>query len=735
MGDVANILAGEAAKHGGGGGGGVASSSTNPSPPPPPPPPISSRPPARPYGLTRDVLELLTDPNLRKGDVHAAPLPPMVPSLGFAAARYASAVSGRPVEGVDLEAAAAAAVVDGDGDAIMEDDGAATAAAAKKKASGDSKGAVGDAASAKQKAPPPIVPRTVKVGNRTIASNKPARRWVWAPFSSSARTDGAQFSHWVRSGVEYPDYPYARFDVHLDPMSYTDEEYERFMNLEELPPSGLIVTKKANGAIVANAARPKSREPLTHRTWTKAETDKLVEFGRIYELRWAVIHDRWVSHFGPDHRTVEELMHRYYSIGARLTRLRVQQAAAAEAQAAQAALRGIQQQQQAHAAAAQMQQQVGPDGTVLAAAPPPPAHQIKSSDGRTTEELIADRTVAAAIAQADPRYQPTIISGGTGTTNKNTFDLDAERERRRQLDLLWYRSKEEEHEEEELRAELRLVEAQIRKLKKSGGHIQAAQGQASGSRAATPLPSAEVAMDRATLDEAFASAAPVPKSGTPYMQSGRLENPESGGSAGINKALLKRMEVVLKELHVPDEPLPTKRVCDMYDSVRKDTITLIALEKICLKREQEVQGRRARLSKLGGSLAALKAAERAKAKTKARQAASKAKSKKASSSSSGAGGGGKNASATSAAGGEKKKTTSGGSKSKSKKTKAEKAASGDGTAAAAATATAAAGSAAESPKKKPAKKSKKKKAADGDDAAKPKAKKQKKAAGGAGSAS
>ena len=305
-----------------------------------------------------------------------------------------------------------------------------------------------------------------------------------------------------------------------------------------------------------------------------------------------------------------------------------------------------------------------------------------------------------------------------------------------QLDLLWYRSKEEEHEEEELRAELRLVEAQIRKMKKRGGHIQAAQGQASGSRAATPLPSAEVAMDRATLDEAFASAAPVPKSGTPYMQSGRLENPEAGGSAGINKALLKRMEVVLKELHVPDEPLPTKRVCDMHDSVRKDTITLIALEKICLRREQEVQGRRARLSKLGGSLAALKAAERAKAKTKARQAASKAKSKMASSSSSGAGGGGKNASATSAAGGEKKKSTSGGSKSKSKKTKAEKAASGDGTAAApAAAGAAAAGSAAESPKKKPAKKSKKKKATDGDDAAKPKAKKQKKATGSTGSAS
>lgn len=184
MGDVANILAGEAAKHGG-------SAGANPYPPPPPP-----------YGLTRDVLELLTDPNLRKGDVHAAPLPPMVPSLGFAAARYASAVSGRPVEGVDL-ASAAAAAANGDGDAIMEDDGATTAAEAAKKAS-ETDGDATAARAEQQKEPPPTVPRTVKVGNRTISSNKPARRWVWAPFSSSARTDGAQFSHWVRSGWNIP---------------------------------------------------------------------------------------------------------------------------------------------------------------------------------------------------------------------------------------------------------------------------------------------------------------------------------------------------------------------------------------------------------------------------------------------------------------------------------------------------------------------------------------------------
>ena len=55
---------------------------------------------------------------------------------------------------------------------------------------------------------PPIVPAfnkddtttadqqevSVKVGNKWISSNKPARKWVWAPFVSSSRTDGLSLS-------------------------------------------------------------------------------------------------------------------------------------------------------------------------------------------------------------------------------------------------------------------------------------------------------------------------------------------------------------------------------------------------------------------------------------------------------------------------------------------------------------------------------------------------------------
>lgn len=48
----------------------------------------------------------------------------------------------------------------------------------------------------------------VKIGNKWISSGKKARKWAWAPFSSSSRTDGLLLHHWVRANVEYPDYPY-----------------------------------------------------------------------------------------------------------------------------------------------------------------------------------------------------------------------------------------------------------------------------------------------------------------------------------------------------------------------------------------------------------------------------------------------------------------------------------------------------------------------------------------------
>lgn len=406
----------------------------------------------------------------------------------------------------------------------------------------------------KSAALPPIVPTTtssrdikVKVGNKTISSSKPARQWTWAPFCSSGRTDGAIFSHWVRANVEYTDYPYAKFDIHLDPVAYNDEDYEALL--------------KNDG-------------------WTKGETDKLMEFCRIYELRWPVIHDRWLGYFDSTQanitpgRKIEDLQERYYGVAATLAQAKIRQEAAKEVE-------------------------------VLTSVNHDPAAPNTSEK---VDQTLLETAAARALATAAPKAQPLMTNLGTGSTNK-TFDIASERERRAQLDRMWRRTKEEEQEEMELRKELREIDAHLRKLKKSGGHVLAAAGNRVSanaansrnvSRSVTPVPGSAIVDNPELLDRSFASTAPQPMPQNPYLQSGRLVSPAAGGSTGVNKTMLTRMQQVLAELNVSARPLPTKRVCDLYDTVRKDILALITLQKMVLQKEGTLHTKRLKLSKLDG---------------------------------------------------------------------------------------------------------------------------------------
>lgn len=238
----------------------------------------------------------------------------------------------------------------------------------------------------------------------------------------------------------------------------------------------------------------------------------------------------------------------------------------------------------------------------------PPAVLQEKADA-----MLMESAAARSLATSGKNSQPLIPHIGTGTTNK-MFDVAHERERRSQLDRLWNRSKEEETEELQLRKELRTIEAQLRKLKKSGGHLLAAASSGIGGGAGFGgLPSAassrnpsrsvspvNVAESSQILDQSFASTAPVPMPQNPYLQSGRLVPPATGPN-GINKSLLSKMDHVLAELHVSSRPLPTKRVCDVYDAVRKDILTLVTLQKLTLQKEGTLQTKRVKLAKLGGT--------------------------------------------------------------------------------------------------------------------------------------
>ncbi|KAL3786900.1 hypothetical protein ACHAWO_011187 [Cyclotella atomus] len=441
------------------------------------------------------------------------------------------------------------------------------------------------------------IPQTIKLGSRLIFTSRRPQSWSWKPFSSSARKDDTQFSHWVRSNAEYPDYPYARFDVGLDKLKIGDDDWallgEEWGEVNADNKAGSSSTVGGGG----NKANKSIVEKLIKKTaskippWTREETETLLTLAHQYELRWPVIIDRWHERFNmlPDGslntlsavRTVEDLQYRYYHVGNVLARKQ---------------LAGVVGEINTSNAGSSNVVAAGSNATLTGKGDVKQSSQIEPSD----QQALA--TLAKNLA-AHPTLVPSISIPNTGTTLSNKpFDLIAEKARRAQLHHVWNRPKAEEREEEELRAELRAIELQLRKMKKSGKFLVPKGSPHSVSAAAAKGDTKTVAERKAELDAyvsttnnltaSFLATAPVPTPGTPYLQSGRLFPPALGG--GLNKSTLKQMEDILTELKVK-EPIATKRACDLYDQVRKDALTLLILQKIVLRKEAEVMAKRGKL--------------------------------------------------------------------------------------------------------------------------------------------
>ena len=105
----------------------------------------------------------------------------------------------------------------------------------------------------------PIVPNTA-FKKRVSSSNK--GKWIWSDFTNSARGDGYKLYHWSKKDIHLDDYNYAKFNIKLDNVSYTDEEYEHLLKDDN---------------------------------WTKSDTDSFMKIAYKYDLRWPVIADRYNS--------------------------------------------------------------------------------------------------------------------------------------------------------------------------------------------------------------------------------------------------------------------------------------------------------------------------------------------------------------------------------------------------------------------------------------------------------
>jgi len=489
------------------------------------------------------------------------------------------------------------------------------------------------------------IPSAIKIGNRTVITAKPPRQWAWKSFTSSARHDSAKFFHWVRANIEYADYPYARFDVHLDPLTYTDEEYQKYLAMSEVEdlgdtlPDFLTVvnhiqkggdgteTKADNTTTEESSFQQQLLQSNKILPWTKAETDVLMELCQSCDLRWPVIIDRWHLRFKKGTvsslRKVEDLQYRYYQVGSILAQKRV----VAEVTKLSGA--------STPAGAEEALPSKDPNDT---AADATVAEASNSQPAASTAQPPLDPSESAALESTLklPSAAPSLSFPNTGVSNRGKmFDLVAERARRKQLEYIWNQSQEEAQEEAALRAELRAVEAQLRKLKKAGKHLvpsgsalaappqptkkastasikaNAASTKANVASAITAAPASARPTTTVVsaapvdpffrahqeVDASFNETAPVPTPGTPYLQSGRLFPPNIEGHAKLKKSTLKQMDEILSELGVPKEPIPTKRSCDLFDGVRKDAMTLLILQKMALKKEAELAEKKAKLER------------------------------------------------------------------------------------------------------------------------------------------
>ena len=51
---------------------------------------------------------------------------------------------------------------------------------------------------------------------------------------------------------------------------------------------------------------------------------------------------------------------------------------------------------------------------------------------------------------------------------------------------------------------------------------------------------------------------------------------------------MKKVQLLLMEYDIPENPLPTRGVCDLVDIVRRDACALLGLQTTLLRKEKEV---------------------------------------------------------------------------------------------------------------------------------------------------
>lgn len=432
---------------------------------------------------------------------------------------------------------------------------------------------------------PTLVPRPssnqLDLAHLKQKRNIKASKWTWAIFSPASQPqerritpddvpgkdeESLRLYHWVKGAGPSStnpcpvEYPFARFNAPCHAITLEPAEYETIVEAQDLTMG-----------------------------WTRAETEHLLLLCQRYTLRWPVIADRFHSHFTePDHhpsvetttkkKCIEVMKHRYYTLATLLHQHRM----------------------------------ASSRNSTPALSMKPETAEDMITEATGNNRAMADTASGVEVSTTTPitaqERQPQQPRAGLDTIPSGyEFQLEHEQKRKHQLDLMFRRTPESEAAILDCQKQIQLLDQRLKKQQKqrtpaSGTTTSLTSSPGLGLGLGGGIPALDARtkqkLVQSVVHNSGSSQVQLPPGVYLRSQSQRLTSNQSTKTvnnphvvnpkqAALNEQYKFKVEALLKELRIPERPLPTARVCQIFDLVREDVMKLLSLQKLVVKKEKE----------------------------------------------------------------------------------------------------------------------------------------------------
>jgi DNA methyltransferase 1-associated protein 1 len=393
-------------------------------------------------------------------------------------------------------------------------------------------------------------------------------------------------THWIKAHVIPPAYPFAKFNVRSQVTTYSEEEYEKAIALVQDP----LMTD-----------------------WTKEQTDLLFKLCTRFDLRWIIIGDRFQTLCKNSNKSLEDIKYRYYESIRLLQEYREKNSKLTAATTNTPVI---------------VDPVIKEEKTVAVLKE---ESSTSTTEGRETEAIIPstpDETPVASTtktttATSPPRPTTTPISTVSDPNDKYKFNIEYEKQRKKQLDVsigtkyntsyhsthyliythiqvAFSRTTEEENEIKRLTEELKTVEQQLKKVAVKVDIKKKKELSDVPYKIVRKIPTGVFLRSHMLLLPEANPPMIDPNTGASTVASVKSSTNQKAAPT-LSIKTIKKMELMLEELGVPRRPMPTRPVCEIFDSLRQETVALLSLRKHLVSKQNEMQVLKDRYQSLTGT--------------------------------------------------------------------------------------------------------------------------------------